>query len=96
MIVGAHMSKSKGFAYAAEQTHKELGLLGRADKAWEKSKTRIVLIVIITYIIAYFFLLTINVEKALLSALVPTISLFLSIQSFPFIKKCWIKKVYKR
>jgi preprotein translocase subunit SecF len=61
------------------------------DKAWETSFTRILLVSIITYLIAFFALYSIGVTKPYLSALIPVLGFVLSTQSIPMIKKNWIK-----
>ncbi len=61
----------------------------QSDKAWEVSKTRIVSILIITYIFASIVLYLIGNEHFLLNALIPVLGYFLSTQSLPFIKKWW-------
>ncbi len=65
-----------------------------ADKAWETSMFRKVIIVIFTYIITAVVFYLIGVKDYLLSALIPTIGYFLSIQSLPFIKKWWVDNRY--
>lgn len=68
----------------------------KADKAWETSKCRIFSIVVITYVLVAIIFYFIGVKNFLLSALIPTLGYYLSIQSLPFIKKFWIEKVYKK
>jgi hypothetical protein len=65
------------------------------DKAWEKSKTRIVSIAILTYFIAAAWLYTIGVYNYWLSALLPALGFVLSTQSLPFIKRWWVKQCAK-
>jgi hypothetical protein len=67
-----------------------------ADKAWETSLFRKVLISVVTYIIASIVMCVIGVEDYSLSALIPTIGYILSTLSLPFIKKWWIKKYVKK
>ena len=62
------------------------------DKAWETSIFRIGTIVVITYVVASIVLHLIGVNNYFVSALIPTIGYFLSVQSLPFIKKWWISK----
>lgn len=73
-------------------TINERNLRVETDKAWEVSKFRIFSITIITYIIAALVLYFIGAKNFLLSALVPTVGFFLSIQSLPIVKKWWTKK----
>lgn len=66
-----------------------------ADKAWEKSHTRIIFILIITYVLATLVMWIINVPFPHLNALIPTLGFFLSTLSLGFVKKYWIHKFYK-
>ncbi len=66
------------------------------DKTWEVSKFRILSITIVTYMIAVLFLYLMGAKNFLLSALVPAIGYFLSIQSLPSIKGWWLKKLLKK
>lgn len=70
---------------------KERNMRVGADKAWETSNFRIFSIALITYAIAALVLYLIGTENFLRNALVPTVGYFLSTQSFPAIKKWWIK-----
>ncbi|MCC6323402.1 hypothetical protein IT400_01275 [Candidatus Nomurabacteria bacterium] len=66
-----------------------------ADKAWETSYFRVVLIACIIYIIAVKMLYFLGSNNYYLNALVPSIGYIISVQSLPFIKKWWIKKNIK-
>ena len=66
-----------------------------AAKAWEGSKTRIVSLVIITYLLAALVLYLLGNDNYWFNALIPTIGFFLSAQSLPMIKKWWLKKYIK-
>ena len=61
-----------------------------AEKAWEVSIFRRMLIAAVTYIIAAAFLMSINSEQPFLSAIIPTIGYVLSTLSLPAIKRWWI------
>jgi len=61
------------------------------DKAWETSFVRRWFIAAITYIIALWFMRSIDVDNACLNALVPTWGYILSTLSLPFLKKMWSK-----
>ena len=63
-----------------------------ADKAWETSLTRTILIATLTYITILIFFLFIGVQKPFLTALVPMIGFVLSLQTIPVVKKWWVKK----
>lgn len=66
------------------------------DKAWEISKTRRVLIMVMTYLVVVLFLWLIEAAHPWLHALVPTGGFLLSTLSLPFFKRMWIRRVYKR
>ncbi|MDO8660136.1 MAG: hypothetical protein Q7K54_06115 [Candidatus Parcubacteria bacterium] len=67
-----------------------------ADKAWETSYFRILLISGIIYVIAVKVMYFIGSENYYLNALVPPIGFFISVQSLPFIKKWWIENNIKQ
>lgn len=67
-----------------------------SDKAWEISKTRRILIAIMTYFIIVIFLYIIDISRPWLNALVPTIGFLLSTLTLSIFKKTWIKKIYKK
>lgn len=66
------------------------------DKAWEISKTRVLVVLGMTYIITAVVFYFIGVKNYLLNALIPSLGFFLSTQSLPFIKKWWLKKYIKK
>ncbi|MBS3128979.1 hypothetical protein J4410_07600 [Candidatus Woesearchaeota archaeon] len=66
------------------------------DKAWETSYTRRLIIGIMTYLIAVWFMYSLNLGHPWLQALIPTGGYFLSTLSLGVIKKYWIKKLYKK
>ncbi len=63
-----------------------------ADKAWETSMTRKLILAAMTYIVVVFFLWSIAIEKPWLHALVPTMGFVISTLSLPFFKKIWLKQ----
>ena len=63
-----------------------------ADKAWETSLTRMVLVAVLTYATILIFLLVIGAPAPWLTALVPMIAFVLSLQTVPIVKKWWLKK----
>jgi hypothetical protein len=85
-----------------ENIKKELDLIKERnkrveiDKAWETSKTRIISILVMTYIITAVVFYFIGVKSYLLSALIPSVGFYLSTQSLPFIKRIWINKFIKK
>ena len=66
------------------------------DKAWETSKTRRIIIALITYIVIVIFLWSINAPRPWLNAIVPTVGFIFSTLTLPFFKQFWINNIYKR
>ena len=62
------------------------------DKAWETSKTRMIAIMIMTYVVATVFLWLIHVDRPYVNALMPVIGYALSTASLPFVKTWWMKR----
>lgn len=75
---------------------KQRNLRVESDKAWEGSKTRILLICAITYVVATGVFFSLGAKRPFLDAVVPTLGFLLSSQSIPLAKKFWVKSVYKR
>lgn len=67
-----------------------------ADKAWETSWTRRVLIAGITYIIVAAWLAMLDVGHHMLHAIVPVLGYLVSIMTLPMLKTMWIEKVYRK
>lgn len=66
-----------------------------ADKAWETSLFRKILIAVLTYLaIAIFFFIT-GLNKPFINAIVPTLGFVLSTLSIPVFKQFWIKHIYR-
>ncbi|MBL7661313.1 hypothetical protein JNK13_01035 [bacterium] len=61
------------------------------DKLWEKSKTRLTAISLITYFVMVLVLRSLGVGQAFLNAIVPTSGFVLSTLSLPYIRKFWEK-----
>lgn len=66
------------------------------DKAWETSKTRKVLIGIMTYIIVVIFLFLIKAPNPFINAIVPVIGFVLSTATLSWCKENWIQKIQKK
>lgn len=67
-----------------------------ADKAWEISFTRKLLLIIFTYLAIGLYLNAINVAEPWLNAIVPAVGFLLSTLTLPFFKNLWIKYIYKK
>lgn len=66
-----------------------------ANKAWETSLTRRLLIVIATYIVMVLVMRSIGVVNYYVNAIIPTLGFFLSTLSFSAVKFFWLKYLYK-
>lgn len=66
-----------------------------ANKAWETSLTRKIVLMLLTYIIAALTLVMIGNTSPWTNALIPTIGFYLSTLTLPFIKILWQKTFYK-
>lgn len=78
------------------QKIKERNIRVEAEKAWEVSWSRKVVIAGVTYIAIALFLLVTNFEKPWESAIIPTIGFLLANMSIPFFKNLWMKYIYRR
>lgn len=62
-----------------------------ADKAWETSLSRKLVIAIFTYIVVGIYLGVIGVSNQWVNAIVPAVGFLLSTLTLPFLKVLWIK-----
>ena len=67
-----------------------------ADKAWETSKFRVLILTVVTYLLAVLVMDGIKVPEPFLGALIPTLGYFLSVQTLPIAKKWWIRRYTKK
>jgi len=67
-----------------------------ADKAWETSFTRKLLIAIFTYIVIVLFFLAAGLPKPFINPIVPTVGFLLSTLTLPLFKNIWLKYIYKK
>ncbi|OGF74312.1 hypothetical protein A3J56_02340 [Candidatus Giovannonibacteria bacterium RIFCSPHIGHO2_02_FULL_46_20] len=63
-----------------------------ADKAWEVSWTRRILLTIFTYLAIGVYMWAIDMIRPWLNAVVPAVAFTLSTLTMPFFKKIWIKR----
>lgn len=63
-----------------------------ADKAWETSYTRRILLIVFTYIAIGLYMWAISVPKPWLNAIVPTVGFLLSTLTLPYFKSIWLRK----
>ena len=67
-----------------------------ADKAWETSKTRRIIVAIFTYLVMVLIMDTINTHDPAIDAIIPTLGFLLSTLSLPFLKDIWMKFIYRK
>jgi hypothetical protein len=67
-----------------------------ADKAWETSLTRKVIIMFLTYLVVVVFLKLIGDSNPFVHGLVPVCGYFLSTLSLRAVKQLWLQFCYKR
>ncbi|MBI2196400.1 hypothetical protein HYU45_02190 [Candidatus Daviesbacteria bacterium] len=78
------------------QKIKERNQRVEADKAWEVSWSRKVVIAGVTYVAIALFLLVTNFEKPWESAIVPAIGFLLANMTIPLFKNLWRQYIYKK
>lgn len=62
-----------------------------ADKAWETSLSRKIIIAILTYGVIVTFFTFAELPKPFINSIVPTIGFVLSTLSLPYFKKLWLR-----
>lgn len=72
---------------------KKRNKLVEANKAWETSRTRKVIILLLTYIVMVIFFYFAQLPKPLINAIVPSIAFVLSTLTIPLFKKWWLKRL---
>ena len=61
-----------------------------ADKAWETSFTRRVLVTILTYLVIVLFFYFAELPKPFINSIVPALAFLLSTMTLSFFKKIWL------
>ena len=62
-----------------------------ADKAWETSWTRRILVMFLTYIVIVLFFFAANLPRPFINSIVPTAAFILSTLTLPIFKKLWLR-----
>jgi len=62
-----------------------------ADKAWETSLARKVLVAIGTYFVVVLVMLTLELDRPMIGAIIPTLGFLLSTLGLNFFKNLWIR-----
>ena len=63
-----------------------------ADKAWETSFTRRVLVTVLTYFVIVLFFYFAELPKPFVNSIVPALAFLLSTVTLSFFKKMWMKR----
>ena len=66
-----------------------------ANKAWETSWARRILIAVLTYIVIVIFMIMAKFKQPFISALVPSAAYLISMSTLSIFKKHWIKRKLK-
>ena len=67
-----------------------------ADKAWETSWSRKVLVAGLTYLVVVSVFWVAELPRTSVNAIIPSVAFVLSTLSIPLVKKWWLLKVYKK
>ena len=67
-----------------------------ADKAWEISWERKIIIALFTYVLVGLVMNIVQVNHPWANAVIPTCGFVISTFSMPFLKKFWLKYIYHR
>lgn len=65
-----------------------------ADKAWEVSFSRKVVVAGLTYLVICIFFITIDLPRPWVNAIVPTLGFVLSTLSLRYFKRLWVTRWY--
>jgi hypothetical protein len=64
-----------------------------ADKGWETSWTRKILVLLLTYTVIVIFFLVSGLPDPFINAIVPSMAFLLSQLTIPVVKRWWLKKL---
>lgn len=65
-----------------------------ADKAWETSIIRKIMVAVLTYIVIVLFFYFAGLPKPFTNSIVPAMAFVLSTMTLPVFKKLWLKYAY--
>lgn len=66
-----------------------------ADKAWETSFARKIVIAVLTYFVVLVFFYVAGLPDPIINSLIATIAFVLSTLTLPIFKRIWLEKFYK-
>jgi hypothetical protein len=75
---------------------KERNVRVEADKAWETSNFRKLVVGLSIYILSAIILVSIDAPNPFLNAIIPAIGFVLSTATFPIFKEHWMEKIYQK
>lgn len=75
---------------------KERNARVEADKAWETSWARKLVIFILTYLAMAIYFYATGLPNPLVNSFVPALAFVISTLSLPLFKKYWVENVYKK
>lgn len=78
------------------QKIKERNIKVEADKAWETSWARKVIIALFTYLVISIFFLFVGISNPFVNAIVPAVAFILSTISLSFFKDLWMRYMYSK
>lgn len=78
------------------QKIEERNLKVEADKAWETSWTRRILLTLFTYLAIGVYLWAVKIARPWLNAIVPAVAFMISTLTMPFFKKLWFRFLRKK
>lgn len=67
-----------------------------ADKAWETSWARKILIAVLTYIVIVIFFYFAGLPNPFINSIVPALAFVVSTLTLSVLKKAWLKYFYKK
>jgi hypothetical protein len=67
-----------------------------ADKAWETSWARKIIVAILTYIVIVIFFYFAGLPKPFVNSIVPALAFVISTSTLPLFKKFWISSIYRK
>ena len=73
---------------------RERNLRVEADKAWETSWTRKIIIFALTYLAISIYFLAVGLPEPFLNSVVPALAFVISTMALPYFKEIWKKRVY--
>ena len=89
------MAKAKGLSKQVNQIQ-ERNLRVEADKAWETSSSRKLVIFVLTYLAISIYFYSAGLPEPFKNALVPALAFVISTLSLPFFKGIWLENFYSK